>query len=182
MTAPVRRGFFHRRACIVCSTLYIHAHFDACHQGPTPPRHRAPHRRSRAAQPARAPAGACRPGLRTTQATLSRDLAELGVLKGAGGYRLQDGTPEPSGDALDALARRLLAGIERAGNLVVLHTPPGQASALAVQLDRTSMRGVVGTIAGDDCVFVATRTPTNAKELVRRLTVAGSSARRKATA
>ena len=38
-------------------------------------------------------------GIRTTQATLSRDLAELGVLKGAGGYRLQDGTPEPSGDA-----------------------------------------------------------------------------------
>ncbi len=121
-------------------------------------------------------------GIRTTQATLSRDLAELGVLKGAGGYRLQDGAPEPSGDALDALARRLLAGVEQAGNLVVLHTPPGQASALAVQLDRSSMRGVVGTIAGDDCVFVATRTPSNAKELVRRLTVAASPARRKATA
>ncbi|MEY4833102.1 MAG: Arginine repressor, partial [Planctomycetota bacterium] len=96
--------------------------------------------------------------------------------------RLQDGTPEPSGDALDALARRLLAGVEQAGNLVVLHTPPGQASALALQLDRSSMRGVVGTIAGDDCVFVATRTASNAKELVRRLTVAASPARRKATA
>jgi arginine repressor len=44
------------------------------------------------------------------------------------------------------------------------------------------MRGVVGTIAGDDCVFVATRTASNAKELVRRLTVAASPARRKATA
>lgn len=121
-------------------------------------------------------------GIRTTQATLSRDLAELGVLKGASGYRLQDAAPEPAGDALDALVRRLLAGVEQAGNLVVLHTPPGQASALAVQLDRSSMRGVVGTIAGDDCVFVATRTPTSAKELVRRLTVAASPARRKATA
>ncbi|MBM4111242.1 MAG: arginine repressor [Phycisphaerae bacterium] len=121
-------------------------------------------------------------GIRTTQATLSRDLAELGVLKGSGGYCMQDATPEPSGDALDALARRLLAGAEQAGNLVVLHTPPGQASALAVQLDRSSMRGVVGTIAGDDCVFVATRTPSNAKELVRRLTVGASPTRRKATA
>jgi len=121
-------------------------------------------------------------GIRTTQATLSRDLAEMGVLKGAGGYQLQDGTPEPSGDALDALARRLLAGVEQAGNLVVLHTPPGQASALALQLDRSSMRGIVGTIAGDDCVFVATRTPSNAKELVRRLSIAASPVRRKATA
>jgi transcriptional regulator of arginine metabolism len=101
-------------------------------------------------------------GIRTTQATLSRDLAELGVLKGAAGYRLQDAAPEPAGDALDALARRLLAGVE--------------------QLDRSSMRGVVGTIAGDDCVFVATRTPTTAKDLVRRLTVAASPARRRAMA
>ena len=104
-------------------------------------------------------------GIRTTQATLSRDLAELGVLKGAGGYRLQDGTPEPSGDALDALARRLLAGVEQAGNLVVLHTPPGQASALAVQLDRSSMRGVVGTIAGDDTILVIAREPMTGAQL-----------------
>lgn len=118
-------------------------------------------------------------GIRTTQATLSRDLAELGVLKGATGYRLGQGDSEAPAETAAGLVRALLAGAEQAGNLVVLHTAPGQASALAVHLDRAALRGVVGTIAGDDCIFVATRTPTSAKDLLRRLSTDPRAARTK---
>ncbi len=109
-------------------------------------------------------------GIRVTQATLSRDLTELGVLKGPSGYCLPNHAPSAPPSTLDSVARHALAGAEQAGHLVVLHTPPGQASALAVHLDRTAMQGVVGTIAGDDCVFVATRSPAVARALVSRLT------------
>src|SRR6185503_12331904 len=102
-------------------------------------------------------------GFRATQATISRDVAELGLRKGSregrSAYvlppRLRDA--EVSGE--DRL-RRLLADlpieIRTAGLLLIVKTLPGSAHAIAAALDRARWPDVVGSIAGDDTVFVAT--------------------------
>ncbi len=97
-------------------------------------------------------------GVQVTQATLSRDLEELGAGKSHGRYVLaaQPG-PWPAADAPGRLARvaeELLVGAERAANMVVLRTPPGGAQLLASAVDRGTLDGVVGTVAGDDTVLV----------------------------
>ncbi|WP_193086672.1 arginine repressor [Brevibacterium aurantiacum] len=106
-------------------------------------------------------------GITVTQATLSRDLAEVGAVKirstagsvyavpGEGGDRsLQQST----GDSLDAklprLLEELLVSAAAQDNTVVLRTPPGAAQYLASAIDRSSMVGIFGTIAGDDTVLV----------------------------
>jgi len=114
-------------------------------------------------------------GFDCTQATLSRDLAEMGVVKGPDGYRLPGDEDRPGSEQalIATLRRELLAGV-RAGNLLVLRTPPGHGNALAVELDRASLPGLVGTIAGDDTVFVAAGSPSAAERLRSRLsTLAG---------
>ena len=101
-------------------------------------------------------------GFRATQATISRDVAELGLVKvardGTQGYavppRLSEG--EASGeDRLRALFRDLPVEIRQAGQLLILRTLPGSAHAIAAALDRARWPEVVGSIAGDDTVFVA---------------------------
>jgi transcriptional regulator of arginine metabolism len=108
-------------------------------------------------------------GLLTTQATLSRDLEELGAVKvrgtdgtaavyvvpeeGRGPLRTAEQAPE----RLRRLLRELLTGADASGNLVVLRTPPGAAQFLASALDRTGLPEVVGTIAGDDTILVVAR-------------------------
>ncbi len=114
-----------------------------------------------------------RVGIVTTQTTLSRDLTELGVMKSASGYRM----PSASDDAppVDRIAlfsttvRRLLVEVSVGGTITIVHTPPGQASALAVEIDRSNMQGVLGTIAGDDCIFIACTTPGTARGVARHL-------------
>jgi transcriptional regulator of arginine metabolism len=111
-------------------------------------------------------------GIEVNQATLSRDLRDLGLLKGPQGYELPGGTPPASGGAAMALfaaARAWLAEARAAGSLVVLKTPPGGANPLAIALDRAKLEGVVGTIAGDDTVFVAADDAAHARRLVRRI-------------
>lgn len=113
-------------------------------------------------------------GFVVTQATLSRDIKEIGLVK-----RAADGAYQPSGadgPATSAVAAALaravaeyLAGAERVQQLVVLHTGPGQAQLLALALDRARLPGVVGTIAGDDTVLVITRDTRKAQLLIRRL-------------
>ena len=115
-------------------------------------------------------------GIVTTQATLSRDLHELGVSKGPGGYVLPDtpGAPSVDGPSLDRALRRTLISVDRSAATVVLRTPPGHANGLALEIDRAQPEGVVGTIAGDDTVFVATASVSRARDLVRRFgTMAG---------
>jgi transcriptional regulator of arginine metabolism len=119
--------------------------------------------------------------LPATQATLSRDLRELGVLKGPDGYRLPERAAHspahaPADHASPAIApalqralRAFLMRARPASSLVVLRTGPGQASALALELDRTPPSGALGTVAGDDTVFVATESPASAKRLARAL-------------
>ncbi len=112
-----------------------------------------------------------REGIEATQATLSRDLSELGVLKGPDGYQLPGAAvaaPAPDA-ALARVLRRELISITMGGTLVVLKTPTGHGNALAIELDRMRMQGVLGTIAGDDTVFLAASTPLAARRIVKEL-------------
>ncbi|CAG0982505.1 Arginine repressor [Phycisphaerales bacterium] len=110
-------------------------------------------------------------GLHATQGTLSRDLRELGVLKGPEGYSLPGQTPvrEQAPRELERAIRERLVSARQAGNLVILRTAPGHASALAVEVDRAQPEGAVGTVAGDDTVFVAAPSPAKAARLTRLL-------------
>ena len=113
-------------------------------------------------------------GFECTQATLSRDLSSLGVLKGPEGYVVPGDTVavavRPSGEpSLAAALRRELLSVEQGGTMVVLRTPPGHGNALAVELDRNRPNGMLGSIAGDDTVFLAATSPTAATKLARSL-------------
>lgn len=122
-------------------------------------------------------------GYSVTQATLSRDLVEVGAVKvrhGDGGlvYAVpgEGGDASPVADVDDEvltarLARRcaeLLVSAEASGNLVVLRTPPGAAQFLASAVDHAVVPGVLGTIAGDDTVLVITRDPGGGEAAARR--------------
>ena len=106
-------------------------------------------------------------GVQVTQATLSRDLEELGAVKvrtaqGTSYSVPPDGQPRTTG-AVDARLARLLEELcvsaEPTGAFVVLRTPPGGANLLASALDRSGLPEVAGTVAGDDTVLLITRTP-----------------------
>ena len=94
-------------------------------------------------------------GIDVTQATLSRDLVDLG----ANDVRV-DGP-----DKLRRVLGELLVDHDHSGNIAVLRTPPGAAQYLASILDRSDVNRVVATIAGDDTVFVLAREPLSGKEL-----------------
>ncbi|MEZ5286150.1 MAG: arginine repressor [Vicinamibacterales bacterium] len=113
-------------------------------------------------------------GFDVTQATLSRDIRDIGLVKRAsdGAYQPAgaDGPPPPT--ALTTLARALAEYLESAEpvqQLVVLRTGPGQAQLLGLALDRARIDGVVGTIAGDDTILVIARDARRARGLVRTL-------------
>lgn len=97
-------------------------------------------------------------GLRVTQATLSRDLKELGLVKTAHGYA-RPGAAEsaaPPPPPLPHLLREFVVDVREAQNLLILKTNPGSAQPVAGGLDSEPWQGVVGTIAGDDTVLVVT--------------------------
>lgn len=110
-------------------------------------------------------------GVHVTQATLSRDLEELGAVKlrtPDGGLPVyvvpEDGSPLTARRAVDAPPQRLarlmaelLTSAEASANLVILRTPPGAAHFLASALDRAALPAILGTIAGDDTILVVTR-------------------------
>jgi transcriptional regulator of arginine metabolism len=102
-------------------------------------------------------------GVQVTQATLSRDLEELGAVKVSGAYLIPEDGKRPLREAEQAparlvrLLRELLTGTDISGNLLVLRTPPGAAQFLASALDRSGLPEVVGTIAGDDTILVVAR-------------------------
>ncbi len=113
-------------------------------------------------------------GFDVTQATLSRDIKELGLLKRAadGAYQSapdDDGLRPPTEAARHALQRALtdcLAGIQHSQQLLVLRTGPGEAQLLALSIDRARLTDVLGTIAGDDTVLVICRDARAARHLV----------------
>ncbi|BBX58373.1 Arginine repressor [Mycobacterium shottsii] len=115
-------------------------------------------------------------GIEATQATLSRDLEELGAVKlrgadgGVGVYVVpEDGSPvrgvTGGTGRLARLLGELLVSSDASANLAVLRTPPGGAHYLASAIDRAALPYVVGTIAGDDTVFLAAREPMTGAEL-----------------
>ena len=118
-------------------------------------------------------------GIEATQATLSRDLEELGAVKlrgadgGAGAYVVpEDGSPvrgvSGGTERLSRLLGELLVSSDASGNLAVLRTPPGAAHYLAVAIDRAALPFVVGTVAGDDTILVIAREPMTGAELATR--------------
>ncbi|MDQ6657035.1 MAG: arginine repressor [Actinomycetota bacterium] len=106
-------------------------------------------------------------GISATQATLSRDLDELGAVKlrgvdgGAPVYQIpEDGGPRPMSGGTARVGRllaELLLSWNASGNIAVLRTPPGAAHFLASALDRTAFDDVIGTVAGDDTILLVAR-------------------------
>jgi transcriptional regulator of arginine metabolism len=122
-------------------------------------------------------------GFHVTQATLSRDLDELGAVKlrtadgGPPAYVVpEDGAPLAARHADDdppqRLARllgELLVSASASGNIVVLRTPPGASNFLASALDRARLPEVLGTVAGDDTILVVSRQPAGGPALAEQL-------------
>ena len=109
-------------------------------------------------------------GVEVTQATLSRDLRALGIVKAPGGWVLPDGLGGPAGpEAFEDAVRAHLLWAKAAASLVVIRTQPGHADALAIEFDRSPQDEMVGTIAGDDTIFIATPSSDDAEALASRL-------------
>ncbi len=103
-----------------------------------------------------------------TQSSVSRDLREIGAIKTGRGYELPMGAD--SGDDQVAGVAELLRSVTPAGsNLLVIHTAIGAAQRVGLALDRSGWPGIVGTIAGDDTVFVATESAHAQKNLITRI-------------
>ncbi|MBK9120592.1 MAG: arginine repressor [Phycisphaerales bacterium] len=98
-------------------------------------------------------------GFPSTQASISRDVRELGLIKVDGHYIPTGALVGPQArPGSDGPANELITNVASAGaNLVVVRTAVGAASAVAVDLDRRLTKDVVGTLAGDDTIFVAVR-------------------------
>ena len=115
-----------------------------------------------------------RRGFDATQATISRDIKELGLVKRAGDGAYQrpgvDTTnPQTARTALERATAEFLRRTERVQQLVVIRTGVGQAQPLALAIDRAQLTEAVGTIAGDDTILVIARDGRRAAALVRRL-------------
>lgn len=114
-------------------------------------------------------------GIVVAQPTLSRDLRELGLAKTPRGYLApQDSVTQFAPAATrEAKLQRVLRGsalsVRAAGSLVVVRTPAAAAHPVARAIDEAELAGVVGTIAGDDTVFVATSSDSAARSLARRM-------------
>jgi transcriptional regulator of arginine metabolism len=112
-------------------------------------------------------------GYVVTQATISRDLEQLGAVKvrrsGQPSYALPDEVGSAPAPRLAAVFRDWVRSIDAAGNLVVIKTPPGSAHLVGVVLDQSDLPEIVGTICGDDTIFVACRDVAEAKVLSLKL-------------
>lgn len=116
-------------------------------------------------------------GFDVTQPTLSRDLRELGILKSPNGYVSPEAlapvatfAPKESREhRFEQLVRDSVVSADAAMNLVVIRTPVAEAQPLASAIDATAIDGALGTIGGDDTIFVAFRTPATAAAFARRV-------------
>jgi transcriptional regulator of arginine metabolism len=110
-----------------------------------------------------------RRGIHVTQATVSRDIEDLGLVKTRTGYHLPEAAepmapPQPT---LAIVLKEFMTEARQASNLVVLKTRPGNAHSVAVALDAEPWEGVVGTLAGDDTIFIAAPSSRQA-EVIRK--------------
>ena len=112
-----------------------------------------------------------RRGIHVTQATLSRDLEELGVVKTREGYRSAASVASalPPQPALRVVLKEFVREVRQASNLVVVRTHPGNAHTVAVSLDAEQWPEAVGSIAGDDTIFIATPGAHEAARLRKKI-------------
>jgi len=112
-------------------------------------------------------------GYAVTQATVSRELEQIGAVKsrrnGTIAYSLPEQASRPPAPQLAAILRDWVRSVEAAGSLVVLKTPPGSAHLVGVALDQSDLRQIAGTICGDDTIFVALRGSAEADVLAGQL-------------
>jgi transcriptional regulator of arginine metabolism len=113
-------------------------------------------------------------GLRVTQATLSRDLHELHLVKTSEGYKqlaqaARESAESPAISRLERAARTFLTDIRPAQNMLVLKTPPGGAQPLAAAVDSEKWKEVLGTLAGDDTVLIISASRTARAAVQKRI-------------
>jgi transcriptional regulator of arginine metabolism len=113
-------------------------------------------------------------GIETTQATISRDLDEIGAVKvrglnGAHVYQLPaEPGPGAARERLDAILVQFVTSIGASGNIVALRTPPAGAHPVASVIDLSQLPGVLATVAGDDTVLVVASEGVTGAELAKR--------------
>jgi transcriptional regulator of arginine metabolism len=109
-------------------------------------------------------------GFSVTQATISRDLEQIGAVKVRRGGQLSYAMPQlarsPAAPPLEEMLRQWASTIDLAMNMVVIKTPPGSAHLIGVALDHSEFPAIVGTICGDDTIFVACASIEDAKDLL----------------
>jgi len=111
-------------------------------------------------------------GFAVTQATISRDLEQLGAVKvrrgGQLSYALTDSV-RSAPPRIAAVFRDWVQSVEAAATMVVIKTPPGSAHLVGVALDNSDLPEIAGTICGDDTIFVACRSAAEAQALASKL-------------
>jgi transcriptional regulator of arginine metabolism len=109
-------------------------------------------------------------GIEATQATLSRDIRELGLVKGRNGYQVSD-EPHlaPSDDLLRRAFKQYVIQTGVSGNILMIRTSPGNAHSIGVVLDAAQWPEVLGTIAGDDTIFVLLRSVRLTKKVLGKI-------------
>ncbi len=111
-------------------------------------------------------------GFKATQATISRDLEEIGAVRvhDVGGlkYSLPHAGSE-HGASVQTAIKQFVVSARSAGNIVVVKTPPGHAAVVAAAIDRQTPTGVLGTVAGDDTLFICVESPKIGAGLVKIL-------------
>ena len=117
-----------------------------------------------------------RAGYKVTQATASRDLEEIGAVRGSHGYQLANSSDDSLSRVLST--DNLILSVEASGNLAVVRTPPGGAQLLASNLDHAKLKSIIGTIAGDDTVLVVSRKATGGAQLAKELRAYGAKTKR----
>ena len=111
-------------------------------------------------------------GFAATQATISRDLDDIGAVRRHDNGRIVYALPSTNGPPA-GFGQRVFAdvvrSVESSGNLVVIRTFPGMAPTVAAVLDQSNMAGLVGTVAGDDTVLVVADSKTGGRTLAKRI-------------
>jgi transcriptional regulator of arginine metabolism len=109
-------------------------------------------------------------GWDVTQSSVSRDIAVLGLVKVNGAYRKPEAEAAHSPDPDERRIADGVIAIDAAGGaLIVVHTPPGEASRVGAALDRLAWAEVVGTLAGDDTIFLAVTGPAAQRRVMKRI-------------
>lgn len=118
-------------------------------------------------------------GFVTTQATISRDLDDIGAVRRHEGKRIVYGLAERNGPPT-AFGKRMFTEVVRSvdasGNLVVVRTFPGMAPTIAAVLDQAEVKGILGTVAGDDTVLVVADERAGGRRVAKRIAELGSGA------